>query len=94
MIIAALFQLSDGIQVTALGCLRGIQDVKIPSILTFIAYWVITIPLGYYLCFVLKMGAFGMWIALGIGLTISAVLLVLRFRNLSEKKIKKQFIKL
>ena len=88
MIIAALFQLSDGIQVTALGCLRGIQDVKIPSILTFIAYWVITIPLGYYLCFVQKMGAFGMWIALGIGLTISAVLLVLRFRNLSEKKIK------
>jgi MATE family multidrug resistance protein len=46
MIIAALFQLSDGIQVTALGCLRGIQDVKIPSILTFIAYWVITIPLA------------------------------------------------
>jgi MATE family multidrug resistance protein len=94
MIIAALFQLSDGIQVTALGCLRGIQDVKIPSILTFIAYWVVAIPLGYYLTITQKMGAFGMWIALGIGLTISAVLLVLRFRNLSEKKIKKQFIKL
>ena len=89
MIIAALFQLSDGIQVTALGCLRGIQDVKIPSILTFIAYWVVAIPLGYYLTITQKMGAFGMWIALGIGLTISAVLLVLRFRNLSEKKIKK-----
>lgn len=92
MIIAALFQLSDGIQVTALGCLRGIQDVKIPSILTFIAYWVVAIPLGYYLTITQKMGAFGMWIALGIGLTISAVLLVLRFRNLSENK--KQFIKL
>ena len=90
MIIAALFQLSDGIQVTALGCLRGIQDVKIPSILTFIAYWVITIPLGYYLTVHMKMGAFGMWIALGIGLTISAVLLVIRFRNLSEKRIKAQ----
>lgn len=88
MIIAALFQLSDGIQVTALGCLRGIQDVKIPSILTFIAYWVVAIPLGYYLTITQKMGAFGMWIALGIGLTISAVLLVLRFKNLSEKKIK------
>jgi MATE family multidrug resistance protein len=74
--------------VTALGCLRGIQDVKIPSILTFIAYWVITIPLGYYLTVPMKMGAFGMWIALGIGLTISAVLLVIRFRNLSEKRIK------
>lgn len=87
LIIAALFQLSDGIQVTALGCLRGIQDVKIPSIYTFIAYWIITIPLGYYLCVTLEMGAFGMWIALGLGLTISAVLLVGRFLNMSKKKI-------
>ncbi len=88
MIIAALFQLSDGIQVTALGMLRGLQDVKIPSIYTFIAYWIITIPLGYLLCFTLKMGAFGMWIALGLGLTISAVMLVKRFLNLSARRIK------
>ncbi len=87
LIIAALFQLSDGVQVVALGCLRGIQDVKIPSILTFIAYWVITIPLGYFLCYTMKMGAFGMWIALGLGLSISAVLLVIRFLKLSNKKI-------
>ena len=89
MIIAALFQLSDGIQVTALGALRGLQDVKIPSIITFIAYWIITIPLGYFLCVTLKMGAFGMWIALGLGLTISAVLLVIRFLRLSERRILK-----
>lgn len=87
LIIAALFQLSDGIQVTALGILRGIQDVKIPSYLTFFAYWIITIPLGYYLCVILKMGAFGMWIALGLGLTISAILLVYRFLKLSNKRI-------
>lgn len=86
MIIAALFQLSDGIQVTALGMLRGLQDVKIPSIYTFIAYWVITIPLGYFLCVTMKMGAFGMWIALGLGLTISAVMLVKRFLNMSAKR--------
>jgi MATE family multidrug resistance protein len=79
LIIAALFQLSDGIQVTALGSMRGLQDVKIPSIITFVAYWIITIPLGYYLCVVRQMGAWGMWIALGLGLTISAVLLVRRF---------------
>jgi len=88
MIIAALFQLSDGIQVTALGILRGLQDVKIPSIYTFIAYWVITIPLGYFLCVTLEMGAFGMWIALGLGLTISAFFLVKRFLNMSAKRIK------
>lgn len=89
MIIAALFQLSDGIQVTALGALRGLQDVKIPSMITFIAYWIITIPLGYFLCVTLKMGALGMWIALGLGLTISAILLVMRFLKLSEKRILK-----
>ncbi len=87
LIIAALFQLSDGVQVVALGSLRGIQDVKIPSIITFIAYWIITIPLGYVLCVTLKMGAFGMWIALGLGLTISALLLVKRFLTLAQKKI-------
>ena len=88
MIIAALFQLSDGIQVTALGMLRGLQDVKIPSIITFIAYWLITIPLGYFLCVTLRMGAFGMWIALGLGLTISAFMLVKRFLDMSARKIK------
>ena len=87
MIIAALFQLSDGIQVTALGCLRGLQDVKIPSIYTFLAYWVFTIPLGYVLCVTLEMGAFGMWIALGLGLTISALMLVKRFLNMSARRI-------
>jgi MATE family multidrug resistance protein len=92
MIIAALFQLSDGVQVVALGCLRGIQDVKIPSFITFIAYWILTIPLGYYLCVTLEMGAFGMWISLGLGLTISAVLLVYRFLSLAEKKKKQQVL--
>lgn len=87
LIIAALFQLSDGVQVVALGILRGIQDVKIPSLITFVAYWIITIPLGYFLCVTLKMGAWGMWIALGLGLTISAVFLVMRFFKLSQRKI-------
>ncbi|WP_370896294.1 MATE family efflux transporter [Chryseobacterium gossypii] len=88
LIIAALFQLSDGIQVTALGTLRGLQDVKIPSIYTFIAYWLVTIPLGYFLCVTLQMGAFGMWIALGLGLTVSAVFLVKRFLNMSARRIR------
>lgn len=87
LIIAALFQLSDGVQVVALGILRGIQDVKIPSLITFVAYWIFTIPLGYFLCVTLNMGAWGMWIALGLGLTISAVFLVMRFFKLSQRKI-------
>ncbi|MBP7174273.1 MAG: MATE family efflux transporter [Cloacibacterium sp.] len=90
LVIASLFQLSDGVQVVALGSLRGIQDVKIPSILTFIAYWIITIPLGYFLCVNMQMGALGMWIALGLGLTISAVLLVVRFLKMSSRRIPKK----
>ena len=85
LIIAALFQLSDGIQVVVLGVLRGIQDVKIPSIITFIAYWIITIPLAYLLCVTFEMGALGVWIALGLGLTISAVWLLRRFWKLTSK---------
>ncbi len=87
MIIAAFFQLSDGTQVVGLGALRGMGDVKIPTLVTFIAYWVIAIPLSYYLGFTLRMGAEGIWIALSLGLTISAVLLFWRFRVLSSRLI-------
>lgn len=88
LIIAALFQLSDGIQVVSVGSLRGIQDVKIPSIITFVAYWVVTLPLGWFLCYEQQMGAIGMWIALGLGLTLSAIFLIHRFLKLSWLKIR------
>lgn len=87
MIVAAFFQLSDGTQVVGLGALRGMGDVKIPTLVTFIAYWVISIPLAYYLGFTLKMGGNGIWIALSLGLTISAILLYWRFRILSARFI-------
>ena len=87
MIIAAFFQLSDGTQVVGLGALRGMGDVKIPTIVTFIAYWVISIPLAYYLGFVLKMGGIGIWIALSLGLTLSAIMLFWRFKKLSQRHI-------
>ena len=83
LIIAALFQLSDGVQVVTLGALRGMQDVNIPTIITLIAYFVIALPLGWYLTVPMQMGAFGMWIGLGIGLTLSAVLLVWRYHRKS-----------
>lgn len=85
LIIAAFFQLSDGIQLVILGALRGMQDVKIPSLITFIAYWVITIPLGLLLAIYFEMRAFGMWIALGFGLTISAIMLLLRYNKQTKK---------
>lgn len=85
LIVAALFQLSDGVQVVVLGVLRGMQDVNIPVLITFIAYFVIALPLGYYLALVAKMGALGMWIGLGAGLTFSAILLLIRYYRNTQR---------
>ena len=85
ILIAALFQLSDGIQVVVLGALRGIQDVKIPTAITFIAYWVVGFPLSYYLSLHTNYGNSGIWIGLLAGLTVSAILLFIRFQYVSKK---------
>lgn len=87
LIIASLFQLSDGIQLVVLGALRGMQDVVIPSIITFISYWLIAIPLGILLAIYFEWKAYGMWIGLLIGLTIAAIMLLLRFHNQTKKLI-------
>jgi len=81
LIVTVFFQLSDGVQVVALGALRGFTDVKIPTIITFIAYWVVALPVAYVLSQMMDYGALGIWYALAGGLTISAVLLVLRFNG-------------
>ncbi|HCY75579.1 MAG TPA: MATE family efflux transporter [Ignavibacteriales bacterium] len=84
IIIAALFQLSDGTQAVGIGVLRGLTDVKGPTIITFIAYWVISLPIAYVLAFIFKLGVQGVWIGLLIGLTASAILLTLRFNYKSK----------
>ena len=84
VIIAGLFQLSDGVQVVSLGALRGLEDVKIPTLLTFVAYWLLALPIGYVLAFTLGMGASGVWYGLLIGLTLVAVVMFLRFNTLTK----------
>ncbi|MGN7204166.1 MATE family efflux transporter [Pedobacter sp. SAFR-022] len=81
LIIAGFFQLFDGTQVVGLGVLRGIGDVNIPTLITFVAYWVIGIPLGYLLGIELNMGVNGIWYGLTFGLLTASVLLFLRFQN-------------
>lgn len=88
LIIAALFQISDGFQVVFLGALRGLQDVKIPSYITFIAYWIIGFPISYILGILLNFEAIGIWIGLFAGLSASAIMLFIRFNYLSKKLIK------
>ena len=87
LIIAGFFQLSDGVQAVVLGALRGLQDVKIPTYITFVAYWIIGFPISYYLGKMAGLGSQGIWIGLFVGLTTSAVLLFIRFNYLSKKLI-------
>jgi MATE family, multidrug efflux pump len=87
LIIAGFFQVSDGVQAVVLGALRGLQDVRIPTYMTFIAYWVVGFPVSYYLGKIAGLGSEGIWIGLLLGLTVSAILLFIRFNYLTKKLI-------
>ncbi|WP_339869577.1 MATE family efflux transporter [uncultured Algoriphagus sp.] len=87
LIIAGLFQLSDGVQVAGLGVLRGLEDVRFPTLITLVAYWVIGLPLGYFLAFELGFAEKGIWYGLLIGLSVTAVVLFYRFHKLSNRMI-------
>lgn len=87
LLVAAFFQISDGIQVVVLGALRGLQDVKIPTVITFISYWLIGFPVSFYLCLYTDLKSTGIWIGLLTGLSASAIMLYLRFNYLTKKLI-------
>ncbi len=87
LLVAAIFQISDGIQVVVLGALRGLQDVKIPMYLTFISYWVIGFPISIYLGLYTDLKATGIWIGLLAGLTAAAIFLYIRFNYMTKKLI-------
>ncbi len=88
LLIAAVFQISDALQVVFLGALRGMQDVVIPTVITFIAYWLIGFPVSFYYGIYTDYGSSGIWFGLLAGLTASAVMLFIRFNYLSKKLIK------
>jgi MATE family multidrug resistance protein len=85
LIVAAFFQLFDGTQVVGLGVLRGIGDVNIPTVITFISYWVIGLPIGYLLGIHLGLGVTGVWYGLVCGLMSASVMLFLRFQRISKR---------
>lgn len=85
LIVAALFQLSDGLQVVFLGALRGLQDVKVPTLMCFIAYWIIGFPISYYFGKADQLGSVGIWLGLLAGLTSSALMLYIRFHYLTKR---------
>jgi len=88
LLAAAFFQITDSLQVIVLGALRGLQDVKIPTVLTFISYWVIGFPVSYFLGKEDMYGSFGIWLGLLAGLSTAAILLFIRFNWLTLKLIK------
>ncbi len=90
ILVAAVFQISDGVQVVVLGALRGLQDVKVPTIITFVAYWLIGFPISYYLGLHTPLKGTGIWIGLLAGLTAAALFLYLRFNYLTSKLIKSE----
>ena len=93
LIISAIFQIADGIQAVVLGALKGLQDVNIPTTITFISYWLVGFPVSYYLGIVYNFKAEGIWIGLLIGLTLSAFLVLLRFEIRIKSLIKKSLQK-
>lgn len=85
LVLAAIFQISDATQVIGAGLLRGIKDVKVPTVLVGIAYWVVGIPVGYLLAFHAKLGPAGIWIGLILGLSCSSIFLCLRFFRMASR---------
>jgi MATE family multidrug resistance protein len=88
LLIAAIFQISDSVQVVVLGALRGLQDVNIPTLITFVSYWIIGFPISYFLGKENILGSVGIWIGLLAGLSSASILLYLRFNYLTLKLIK------
>ncbi|MDF9832798.1 MATE family multidrug resistance protein [Ereboglobus sp. PH5-5] len=84
LLVAAVFQIFDGVQVVGAGMLRGLTDVKVPTVVTFVAYWVVALPLGYFYGVRGDGGPVGVWIALALALAVAAVTLSLRFARLTR----------
>lgn len=87
LVVAAIFQVFDGGQVIGAGALRGLSDVKIPTLITFVAYWIFALPGGYLLAFHTPLGAVGVWAGLAAGLGCAAVLLGWRFHRLTSATV-------
>ncbi len=84
-VIAAAFQIFDGIQTVSTGALRGLGETRVPMWANFVGYWILGLPLGFYLCFSLGRGIYGMWIGLTLALIVIAVALIVRWNRDSAR---------
>ncbi|HEY9125612.1 MAG TPA: MATE family efflux transporter, partial [Acidobacteriaceae bacterium] len=79
--IAAAFQVFDGIQTISTGALRGLGETRAPMLANFLGYWILGLPLGLILCFILKWGIYGMWTGLTLALIVISTMLLYRWRK-------------
>ena len=79
IVVAGIFQIADSLQSVSQALLRGLGDYRFPSIITFVCYWIIGLPIGAYLCFELHLHALGIWIGFLISLLLQAILFSRRF---------------
>ena len=91
LFLASVFQLVDGAQVQALGLLRGVLDTRVPLVLAVVSYWLIGVPCGYVLGFVMGYEGVGVWLGLVVGLTVASVLLMLRFWRGKLRELRVEF---
>ncbi len=88
LLIAAIFQFSDMLQIVVLGALRGLQDVKVPMLLSFVSYWLIGFPISAYLGLFTELKTIGIWVGLLLGLTFASLFLYIRFTRITKKELK------
>jgi MATE family multidrug resistance protein len=81
LLLAAAFQIFDGIQTVSTGALRGLGETRVPMWANLVGYWALGLPLGVALCFVLKWGIYGLWIGLTLALVVIASTLLLRWNR-------------
>jgi MATE family multidrug resistance protein len=82
--VAAMFQLFDGIQVVAIGALRGAGETRIPMYSHLVMFWFVGLPIGYWLCFARGWGAVGLWVGLCIGLILTGAVLLIAWRRRTQ----------
>jgi multidrug resistance protein, MATE family len=92
MIVAGIFQIADGIQVTAAGCLRGLADVRLPMVIGFFCYWVVAMPTAFVIAFIVSPGATGVWIGFAAGLFVAATLLTWRLLGMTRAGVGDRFV--
>jgi multidrug resistance protein, MATE family len=85
LVLAAAFQIFDGIQTVSTGALRGLGETRAPMVANFVGYWIIGLPIGLTLCFVLKWGIYGLWIGLTLALVVVASWLLMRWNRDSAR---------